>query len=130
MGYGTGDAMLVQSATLPSAEGASATPALDIGPNGATLDADFRLRAEALATDELAVSDTVIYSVESAEDEAFSSPRIAIPEIAHQIGDGGANAIDKRFRLPSTAGQFVRIKATKTGDGDASNKTMTLDMLF
>ena len=132
MGYNLGDGMLSESAALPNGAGDTTTSAMDVNPSGTTLDADFRLTAEALTNGELADGETVTYSVESDTDSAFSSPTTEIETLVTQTGAGGSgdDAIDKRFRLPSTAGRYVRVKATKTGAGDASGKTMTLEMLF
>lgn len=129
------DKLLIQTAALSNGAGATQITGFDLGHNAARLGrnlADFELKidAPALTTTLLPDAETMTYSIEHATDAAFTSPVVLHANVLQQLGAGGAGAAaaSKRVRLPTDVLRFVRVKATKTGTGNASTVSMTVAM--
>jgi len=132
MAYSQADGQLQSTGSLPSDESEAALDPIKVGESGTTLDADFRLSVDALDAGELPDGEEVRYRVESAPDTSFEESQVEIEQLLTQAADesGGAPAVQKRFRLPSTAHRFVRVVAEPSSSEDKSASAMTVSMLF
>lgn len=131
---GPQDAALKKTFALPNGAAAAQSAAIEL-PQTSTgqfvADHECLLSVPALNATQLPNSKTMIYSVETAIDSAFTSPIVVYAEIARHTGGGGvgdATVIAKRFRLPSDVKQFVRVKATGSASGDATTATATVSI--
>jgi hypothetical protein len=88
--------------------------------------------APALATADLGDGDTMTYSVQMDTDSAFGSPIELTRNDAVQTGASGAGAAaaSYRFALPSDCERYVRVKAVNSAAGDASDKSVTANVIF
>ncbi len=134
-GYELGDAQLRQTAALPDGAAATQVTGLDLGHgvNGSHVAPhEILIEAPALTTTELPDTETMTYSIETDDNAAFSSATIVDADVLVQTGAGGAGAAaaEQRYRLPTTCERYVRLKATNSGAGDASGKSMTFSLKF
>ena len=130
-----GDAKLKREKALPNGAGSVNTDGIDLGHNasGAFLArCEFLLTAPALTTTELPDAQTMTYIVQHAWQSDFSDAATLLNNVIVQTGAGGAGAptAELRFCVPSDVRRHVRARATKSGAGNASGKSMTLDLLF
>lgn len=137
MSFRTLDKSLIQTAALSNGAGATQITGYDLGhtpTNGGRFlaDMEFLIEMPVLTTTELPNSETFKVSVEEATDAAFTSPVIRHVDILQQLGAGGAGAAAKsvRWRPPTDILRFVRFKATKTGTGNVSGKTISVTPSF
>lgn len=93
---------------------------------------ELKISAPALDTNDLPDTKTMKYDVECDEDSGFGSPKTLAKEVLVQTGSGGAGAAaaTARYRLPSDTERYIRVNATNDGTGDASDKSMTVEVLF
>jgi hypothetical protein len=72
------------------------------------------------------------YGVQCDSDSAFGSPKTLALEALVQTGAGGAGAAaaTARFRLPTDCERYVRVSAVNSAAGDASDKSVTAELLF
>lgn len=134
--YAVKDNSLIKTKALPNGANTIYTDGIDLGSlsgRGARL-ADFELiiDAPALVVGDLADAATMKYTVETDDDSAFGSVTTLFADILVQTGAGGAGAAaaSKRLRLPSNCERYVRIKAVNSGAGDASDKSVTMSLVF
>lgn len=125
MAYAVGDKLLTITRALPNgAANVSSTPIdLQHGLRGRLLaDVEFVVEAPAMNTTQMPNAKTMIYSIETDDNAAFSSAKIVNPALITQTGAGGAGcaAATERFRLPTNCEQYVRVKATGSASGDAT----------
>jgi hypothetical protein len=93
---------------------------------------ELYIEAPALNVTEQPNSKTMIYSVEHADDSAFSGVAVLYSAVLTQTGAGGAGAAaaTRRLALPTDVKRYVRVKATGSASGDSSTKSMTVSLLF
>jgi len=130
------DANLIKTAVLPNGAAATQTTGFDTGVQSGHGDflarCELLIAAPALVVGDLADGATMTYSVESDNDVAFGSPKIVADKVLIQTGAGGAGAAaaSARFRLAENTERYLRVKATNSGAGDASDKSMTVSLCF
>lgn len=130
------DASLVATKALPNGAASTSTDAFDLGPltdrGVRNLPCDLYIEAPALATADLGNGDTMIYKIEADNDPAFGSPTTLVAAAITQTGANaaGAAAATYRYRLPDDCERYVRVTATNSAAGDASDKSMTASLLF
>lgn len=136
MGFNVKDANLSLTTALPNGAAAVTSAGWDLGAQSGKQDflADCELHIEspALLTGDLADAATLKFDVEHAAASDYSDATALAKEVLVQTGAGGAGAAaaNARFRLPTTCKRYLRVKATKTGAGDASDKSMTTSLKF
>lgn len=135
--YNLRDAEFIKTDALPSAAGTGNGTALDMGnattQNGARLEAaELLLTAPALSALQLPSAVTATYSIESAVDSAFTSPKTLAGSAIVHTGDGNAVASSTfRMKLPSDCHRYVRAKVvTLTNAGNCAAASMTFELLF
>lgn len=126
------------SKALPSSGGSSInTDGIDVE---ATSRADFQaplellIEAPALDSTELPDGETTTYKVEHDDNSDFSAATdLYGSDVLVQTGAGGsgADAAEKRVRLPSDVKRHVRVTATTSSTtGDQSGSTVTASLVF
>lgn len=135
MKFNRRDAKLTQSKALPGSATTVYSDPIDLGHNASgdvLFDGEFLITAPACLVGQLANTETLNYSLQSAVDLAFSSPVPLSGNVITQTGAGGAGAAGatKRVRPPSDCNRYVRLAITKTGSTDASSKSATLELLL
>lgn len=135
MGLLVKDAALSQTKALPNGAAAVSADGFDLKtgvPGDFLARCELLLEAPALVVGDLANGETMIYSIETDDNAAFSSATVLAASFLTQTGAGGAGAAaaSKRFVLPVDVERYVRVKATNSGAGDASDKSMTVSLLF
>jgi hypothetical protein len=130
------DANLKQTKALPNGANTIYTDAFDLGAQSGKqaclAQCELLISAPALVVGDLADAATMKYGVQCDNDAAFGSPKTLALEALVQTGAGGAGAAaaKARFRLPSDCERYVRISAVNSGAGDASDKSVTVELLF
>lgn len=130
------DAELIETKALPNGAASIYSDPIDLGAlsaAGARLHSgELLLSAPALATADLGDAATMTYDLQMDNDSAFGSPTTLIAGIIVQTGAGGAGAAaaSARFRVPTNCERYVRAKATNSAAGDASDKSLTLSLVF
>lgn len=137
MGYpNVKDAELIETKALPDSATTIYTDPIDLGAltaNGARLaDVEFLVEAPALAAADLGDAATMKYKVQMDDDSAFGSPTTLIEDIIVQTGanSSGAAAASARFRVPSNCERYIRVAATNSAAGDASDISVTFSACF
>ncbi len=94
-------------------------------------DVEFECSSPALTVAQMVNADTLTFIVETCAEPTFAAPTTFISSLFVQTGAGGVGcaAAVRRFRLPTTTLRYVRIKATKTGTGNATTANMTFRLL-
>lgn len=133
-GLTVADAYHRKSVALPAAPGDVFTAPIDLEQTdhgGLHTDIEFVIESPALTTAQLGDGETVVYSIEESDDEAFTAPLPRYTNYATITGAdaAGAEATDVRFRLPSDCLRYVRLKATTNGS-DASAASASLALRF
>ncbi len=132
--YRLRDTEVSVSKTLPASAAAVQSDGIDLNipSSGQFLaPAELRITAPALTNAQLGDNETMKYDVQCAPDAEFSGVRTLAKEVLTQTGTGaGANAATKRFRLPTDCDRYVRVQATNSAAGDASDASFTVDLLF
>lgn len=129
------DAALKQTKALPAAAGAVNTDAIDTqkSSNGHMLaECELEITAPALATEQLADGDTVVYDVIHSDSADLSGAVVLAGALITQTGAAAAGAAGAttRYRLPTNCKRYIGLQSTTDGDGDASAAEMVLDLLF
>ncbi len=126
------DAAFVAAIALPAAAATAYTPSLNIGQTvDQNLEAmEFEIAVPALPA--LVENKTVTISVQdSADNSSFAAIDPAISTVITGGSGNGAAAKTVRFRLPSTARKYVRLKIdVLTAGGDNTGVSATLSALF
>lgn len=130
------DALLIETEALPNGASSTQTDGFDLGPltqNGARLEEiEAEVIAPALTTADLGDAATMTYSIETDATSTFGSPTVLNSALIVQTGAGGAGAAaaSARFKIPSDCERYIRAKATNSAAGDASDKSLTFQLLF
>jgi len=126
--------LATESKALPNGTGTVYSDPIDLGNVNGRPPAGIELKisAPALTTADLPDGETMLYQIQHAADAAFTSPASLYGVVLTQTGAGGAGAAaaTKRIQPPSDCGRYVRVAATNSGAGDASDKSVTLDLLW
>lgn len=128
------DATNIKTKALPDGIASIYTDGIDLGhsANGEWLaGVEFEIEAPILTTTELPDTKTMTYDVEMDTDPLFGSPTTLYAGMLVQTGAGaaGAAAASKRFALPANVERYVRVKASNSGAGDATGKSVTFQAL-
>lgn len=120
---------------LPNGAASVTSDAFDLG-HGTSGDflanCELEITAPALVVGDLANGDTMTYIVEHDDAAGFGTVATLIDKAIVQTGAGGAGAAaaSKTLRLPVDVKRYIRVKATNSGAGDASDKSMTVQLRF
>lgn len=133
--YAVRDASLEVTKALPNGAATIATGGIDLGhsANGDHLArCELEIQAPALATADLPDTETMIYDVYHDDASDFSSEALLYDNVITQTGAGGAGAaaITDSVPLPADVKRYIRVKATNSGAGDASDKSVTVGLKF
>lgn len=129
------DANLTVSKALSNGAGTVLSAGIDLG---LTAKSDFVAQCELLieapahTTTLLPDTETEKYTVEHDSDPAFGTVSNLDVDALTQTGAGGvgAAAATKRVGLPSDVKRYIRLKAIKTGTGNASTISAKLSVMF
>jgi len=129
------DAALSSTAALPNGAATtySGTFDLQLTSRGEFLTGhDFVIEAPACTTGILPDAGTIKYTLQHDSDSAFGSPTDLYPDVLTQTGAGGVGCIaaTKRIALPSNVERYVRVKAVKSGSGNASTLNLVSYFMF
>jgi hypothetical protein len=129
------DAELTKTKALPNGATSASTDGIDLGHNttGKVLaDCELLISAPALVVGDLGDGATMKYKVEHDTDPAFGTVATLLLDVLTQTGAGGvgAAAATRRVRLPTDTKQHIRVTATNSAAGDASDKEFTAELLF
>jgi hypothetical protein len=131
VGFNVRDTNLKQTKALPNGAATVYTDAFDLGAASGKQDrlanCELLISAPALVVGDLGNGDTMKYDVQCDDDSAFGSPRTLGLAVITQTGAAAATA---RFRLPTNCERYVRVAATNSAAGDASDKSVTAELLF
>lgn len=133
MSFNLRDAQMSVTKALPNGAAAVSSDGIDLGHDttGAHLaDCELLIESPALLTGDLADAATLTYDVEDSADNATFAAIAKGVLVQTGAGAAGAAAKSARFRLPSSVRRYVRVTATKTGVGDASDKSLTASLVF
>lgn len=135
MSYLVRDKKLKVTKALPNGAATTISDGIDL-MNGSfgvfTAATELLLSAPALDTADLPDTQTMTYDVFHDSNSDFSTEAKLIEDLIKQTGAGGAGAAaaTARLRLPTNVKRHIRVKATNSGAGDASDKSMTIELLF
>lgn len=120
---------------LPNGASTIYTDGIDLGnsANGRVPPGtEIVIQAPALVVGDLGNGDTMKYEVQMDTDSAFGSPTSIYGVVLTQTGAGGtgAAAAEKRVALPSDCERYVRVSATNSAGGDASDKSVIANVFF
>lgn len=129
------DKKLRVTKALPNGAASVTTDGFDLGhgTKGEVVSPfELLISAPALTTGEQPDAKTIKYTIEHDTDAAFGTVATLLPDVLTQTGAGaaGAAAATKRVRLPSDTKRHVRVKATGSAIGDASPKSVTVELVF
>lgn len=135
MGFQLGDKSLEVTKALPNGAATVATDGIDLknSANGDFLaNCELHIEAPALVVGDLANGETMTYDIYHDTASDFSSETLLADNVISQVGaDGaGAAAAEARYRFPVDVKRYVRVKATNSGAGDASDKSVTASLKF
>ncbi|MCP5560671.1 MAG: hypothetical protein H7A55_23260 [Verrucomicrobiaceae bacterium] len=125
------DALLIRTLALPAAGAAANTDRIDLGqapPN------EFRFEVELDLPALPSLADTkkaTIVLEDSADGTTFAAiPGLAALEVAG-AGGTGAEAINRRLRLPADVRQYLRANVTvEAAAGDNTAQSLTMALVF
>lgn len=121
------DADLLKTIALPNGAATVTSTGIDLGSNRQGSPAELLVLAPALNTTQLPNTQTMTYSVEFSAASDFGTVTRAIP-VGVQTGASSAGAAADQYRcgIASDADRYVRLKAVKSGTGDASGVVGTI----
>lgn len=133
-GFGIRDADLSKTKALPDGAATIATDGLFLNTDDRstfTKNVELQITAPVLTTAELPDTETMTYDVYHDDASDFSGEVLLAGSVVVQTGAGGAGdaAATGRVRLPTTVKPYIRVKATNSGAGDASGKSVVMDLL-
>jgi len=134
--HGVKDANHVTTKALPNGASTVYSSGFDLGlygSRGARMEeVELQISAPALATGDLGDTETMKYDVQCDADVNFGSPKTLAKEVIVQTGAGGAGAAaaTARFKIPTDCEQYIRVAATNSAAGNASDKSMTVELLY
>lgn len=135
MGFNVKDAALKVTKALPNGAASTTTDAIDLG-HGSLGDflanTEFKISAPALVVGDLANGATMKYDLIQSDNADLSSSSNIVDDIIIQTGADGAGAAAATYqgRLPVDVKRYIGVKATNSASGDASDKSMTFELLF
>lgn len=120
---------------LPNGAATIYTAGLDLGhsENGIPpLGAHLEIAAPLLVFADLGDAATMKYDVQCDTDSAFGSPTTLAKEVVVQTGAGGVGAAAQTvlYAIPPHAERYLRVAATNSAAGDASDKTLAANLVF
>lgn len=129
------DAALVKTRALPNGAASVTSDGIDLmnSANGDfKADCELIVNAPALVVGDLADAATMTYDIVHSVNSDMSSPATLLDNVITQTGAGGAGAAaaELNVRLPSDVRRYVAVKATNSGAGDASDKSVTITPKF
>ncbi len=129
------DGALQVTKALPNGAATIYTDGIDLEHDASGVhvaDCELLVEAPALETADLGDAATMTYDVEHADESDFSDAEDLANSVLVQTGAGGvgAAAAEGRFRFPSTVKRYVRVAATNSAAGDASDKSLTAGLVF
>jgi hypothetical protein len=137
MGYAAKDAStdMVKTKALPNGAATVSSDGFDLGVGSkGDVGGNFELQIEApaLVVGDLGNGDTMKYDVYHDTAVGFGTEALLMRDVIVQTGAGGAGAAaaTARVRLPVDCNRYVRVKATNSAAGDASDKSMTVRLVF
>ena len=130
----TRDVALKVTKALPNGAATIITDGIDLGhsTNGQPpANVELLIEAPALVVGDLGNADTMKYEVFHDTVSTFGSEVSLYGVVLTQTGAGGAGAAaaSKRVALPSDVGRYIRVKATNSAAGDASDKSVSVSLL-
>jgi len=135
MGFAVKDTGLKVTKALPNGATNVTSDAIDLG-HGSRGDylagAELLISAPALVVGDLADAATMKYDIIHSDNSDLSSPTTLITAAITQTGAAGAGAAAATYtwRPNADVKRYIGVKATNSGAGDASDKSMTLEMLL
>jgi hypothetical protein len=135
MGLALRDTQLKVTKALPNGATNVTSDAIDLG-HGSRGDflalAEVKISAPALVVGDLANSETMKYDLIHSDNSDLSSPSTLITSAITQTGAASAGAVAATFtgRLSLDVKRYIGVKATNSGAGDASDKSVTLELLL
>lgn len=134
--HGVKDANLIETKALPNGAATIYTDGIDLGlvsARGARLaDCELLIEAPALVVGDLGDAATMKYDVQHDSTSDFGSVATIATTVLTQTGAGGvgAAAASVRYRFPTHTLRYVRVAATNSAAGDASDKDVTASLVF
>lgn len=130
MGFSLNDEALAVTKALPNGAATVSSDGIDLenGSKGDFLaDCELQIEAPELAVGDLGNGATMIYDVYHDTASDFSSETLLMDNVITQTGAGGVGAAAQTVsrRLPVDVKRYVRVKATNSAAGDASDKSFT-----
>ncbi len=129
------DELLSVTKELPNGAATTVSDGIDLGlsTQATFCCGEVLIEAPALATADLGDAATIKYEVYHAASSDFSDEAslYGTPQLT-QTGAGGAGAAaaTKRVALPTNVSRHIRVKATNSAAGDASDKSFTVSLVF
>lgn len=133
MPFQLADSQLVVSGALPNGATSTTTPGIDLCNMGDfQASCELLISAPELSGTELPNGATMTYAVEDATAANFSDVVTLFGNVLQQTGSGGLGAAQRtvRVRLPTTVRRYIRVRATNSGTGNASAKSMSASLLL
>lgn len=134
---GVKDSNLTVTKALPNGAATISTAAIDLDVSTRSQFAggprvELLIEAPALAFADLGDAATMKYEVYHDTDSAFGSEVSLYGVVLTQTGAGGvgAAAATKRVALPTDCKRYLRVKATNSAAGDASDKSVIASLVF
>ncbi len=134
-GHNIFDAGLQVTKALPNGAATTATDGIKLN-NGDrdtfTVQCELLIQAPALVVGDLADTKTMTYDIYHDDAAGFGTETLLAGAVIVQTGASGAGAAaaEYRFAIPSTVKSYIRVKATNNHTGDASDKSMTVSLVF
>lgn len=135
MAFNLADTQTKVTKALPNGAATVASDGIDLGlstRSNFAAQVELVINAPALATGDLGDADTMIYDVYHDDAAGFGTESLLFDNVITQTGAGGAGAaaVEKRLKLPSNVKRYIRVKATNSDAGDASDKSFTAQLKF
>lgn len=135
MPFAVKDSLLKVTKALPNGAAAVTSDAIDLG-HGSRGDfiaaAELLITAPALVVGDLANGETMKYDIIHSDNSDLSSPATLVAAAITQTGAGGAGAGAATYywHPPVDVKQYIGVKATNSGAGDASDKSLTAELVL
>lgn len=132
-GFLNRDATLSRTVALPNGANTTTSGSIDLDittRSDFVADAELRISSPALNGTELPNGETITYQVFHDTQSNFATETL-LANVGTVTGSGGTGAAAQEFRVrpPTNAKRYVRLKCVKTGTGNASAKSATIDLL-
>lgn len=132
------DNELIETRALSNGAGTVKGAAIEVGcgtPDDFPINVEFKIEAPALTTTQLPNSETMKYSLITADTSTFDddgSLATLLPDVLTQTGASSAGAAAASWQGRAPIGgvrKYIGVKAVKTGTGDCTGVSVTLSML-